>query len=103
MVNGGSLDEGSRIHFPLEFENGSKKFAKTLMEIPFQNQTVIGQVTASTFSQRRGHSSGLGLISLSALRAYLTSDMLPNDAFTIAIEKEINGKYYIAKFRVVHN
>ena len=103
MVNGGTLDEGSKIHFPLEFENGSKKFAKTLVEIPFQDHTVIGQVTAATFSQRRGHSSGLGLISLTALKAYLASDMLKNDAFTIAIEKELNGKFYIAKFRLIHN
>ena len=101
MVNGGSLDENSKIHFPMEME--SSKFAKSLLEVPFKEHSVIGQVTAATYSQRRGFSSGLGLLSLNAIEAFLKAELIDNDAFTIAIEKEANGKYYNAKFRLIHN
>ena len=101
MVNGGSLDENSKIHFPMEME--SSKFAKSLLEVPFKEHSVIGQVTAATYSQRRGFSSGLGLLSLNAIEAYLKAELIEKDAFTIAVEKEANGKYYIAKFRLIHN
>jgi len=101
MVNGGSLDENSKIHFPMEME--SSKFAKSLLEVPFKEHSVIGQVTAATYSQRRGFGSGLGLLSLNAIEAYLKAELIDNDAFTIAIEKEANGKYYNAKFRLIHN
>ena len=101
MVNGGSLDENSKIHFPMEME--SSKFAKSLLEVPFKEHSVIGQVTAATYSQRRGFSSGLGLLSLNAIEAYLKAELIDNDVFTIAIEKEANGKYYNAKFRLIHN
>ena len=101
MVNGGTLDENSKIHFPMEME--SSKFAKSLLEVPFKEHSVIGQVTAATYSQRRGFSSGLGLLSLNAIEAYLKAELIEKDAFTIAVEKEANGKYYIAKFRLIHN
>ena len=101
MINGGTLDENSKIHFPMEME--SSKFAKSLLEVPFKEHSVIGQVTAATYSQRRGFSSGLGLLSLNAIEAYLKAELIDNDAFTIAIEKEANGKYYNAKFRLIHN
>ena len=101
MINGGTLDENSKIYFPMEME--SSKFAKSLLEVPFKEHSVIGQVTAATYSQRRGFSSGLGLLSLNAIEAYLKAELIEKDAFTIAVEKEANGKYYIAKFRLIHN
>ena len=101
MVNGGSIEENCKIHFPLELE--TNKFVKSVLEVPFKDYSVIGQVTAATYSQRRGFSSGLGLLSLNAIEAYLEATLLERDPFTIAIEKESNGKFYVAKFRLIHN
>ena len=101
MVNGGSIEENCKIHFPMELE--SNKFAKSVLEVPFKDYSVIGQVTAATYSQRRGFSAGLGLLSLNAIEAYLEASLLERDPFTIAIEKESNGKFYVAKFRLIHN
>ena len=57
----------------------------------------IGIVTASTYSQRRGMSSGLGLISVDSFEKFKTDNLS-----VVAIEKQLNGKYYLAKFKILY-
>ena len=94
MCNGGTLDEGSRIFYPL-VERDSKKFAKDVKHVAFFEHSDIGIVTAANYSQRRGISSGLGLISIDAIEAFKV-----DQPYVIAIEKEANGKYYLAQFKI---
>ena len=94
MCNGGNLDEGSKIFYPLNKKD--KKFAEDIQEVAYHENADIGIVTASTYSQRRGFSSGLGLISIDALEAFKSAD-----PFVIAIEKVANGKFYLAKFEIL--
>ena len=42
-----------------------------------------------------GISSGLGLISIDAIEAFKV-----DEPYVIAIEKEANGKYYLAQFKI---
>ena len=43
-----------------------------------------------------GISSGLGLISIDAIEAFKF-----DEPYVIAIEKEANGKYYLAQFKIL--
>ena len=43
-----------------------------------------------------GISSGLGLISIDAIEAFKV-----DEPYVIAIEKEANGKYYLAQFKIL--
>ena len=96
MCNGGTLDEGSRIFYPLNEKNDGK-FVQNVERVDFHKNADIGIVTASTYSQRRGMSSGLGLVSVDSLEKFKTDNLS-----VVAIEKQLNGKYYLAKFKILY-
>ena len=97
MCNGGTLDEGSRIFYPSN-ERTDGKFVQNVERVDFHENADIGIVTASTFSQRRGMSSGLGLICVDSFEKFKTDNL----STVIAIEKQLNGKYYLAKFKILY-
>lgn len=106
MINGGSLSVGSTIYYPTQQQQSStekkEKYAQDILEVPFLEDPVIGIVTTSTFSQRRGVSSGLGLISAPAIQRFLLDGSL-KESSVIALSINDNGKKYLAKFKLLQN
>lgn len=103
MVNGGTVEVKSYIYFPTASKKSEDKFTNDVLHAPFFNSPIIGVVTSSCYSLRRGVSSALGLISKEAIDAFLSADCISHGSFKVAIEKEVNGKFYVGKFRILDN
>lgn len=102
MVNGGTLEPKSYLYFPSSpSSKADDKFTTDVLHAPFFKSPVIGIVTCTCYSLRRGVSSALGLLSQEAIDAYLNAGC--DLQFKVAVEKEANGKFYVGKFRILTN
>ena len=89
-----------KIHLPGGKISNTDKFAKDIHHTPFYDDTVIGAVTSSYYSLRRGVSSGLGLLSIEAIKNILSATNLQNDPFLLAVENERNSMYYVGNYHI---
>ncbi len=104
MIYGGKILPNGKIYFPASKAKTCRtKFAHDILHAPFYESACIGLVSTSCYSLRRGFNSALALISADALKVFLNGGHLEENRFHVAIECELNEKFYVGKFRILYS